>query len=204
MHILFNPGPAPQRPKLNNTPEENRRQEMIASGVLTACQSKYNDVPADNYTAMNAMNNMIYHKMFSGYTNFRDLPVRTGDRIPDDCVKSAELVQQEFDKMGIKALNIYMDMHTPQGLPRGGHVFTITNFPEKIMADAPPTWGEDAIITDLYSGISMKKADAIEFYNSKYGIDFNKSSFYAAPANGNPIQQRVIDDMKVERVVVRE
>ena len=104
-----------------------------------------------------------------------------------NCGEQAVLVSQKLDKKGIK--NEIISINTVYSTPHSrcvtsGHTFCVIDCDEKMNIQNPETWGENAIIVDMWSGTIAKVKEAIEFFKTfikpkeNEHIQFEKESFY--------------------------
>ena len=100
-----------------------------------------------------------------------------------NCNHCAEAVQKLFGKRDIPSLNLVIDLYDSNKKPIGNHVFTLTNFPDGMVPTNPKTWGENAIITDMWSSFSMKLKDAMRYYENMFGANIKKCNFSLFQSN---------------------
>ena len=106
-----------------------------------------------------------------------------------NCGECANVVQAEFAEKSIPSVNVTFAYNNKETGVFCNHAFTLTNIPKGIIMENPNTWGDEAIITDLWSGISMKKKDAFEYYEKEFNIpNIRKSTFRLMPDSQSPLQ----------------
>ena len=86
-----------------------------------------------------------------------------------NCAEQAVLVSQKLDEKGIK--NDIISMNTVYATPHsryvtGGHTFCVIDCDKEMNIQNPETWGENAIIVDMWSGTIAKVKEAIEFFKT--------------------------------------
>ena len=86
-----------------------------------------------------------------------------------NCGEQAVLVSQKLDEMGIK--NKVMSMSIRKNIPNccyitNGHSFCVIDTAPDMNVSEPNTWGNDAVIVDMWSNTVAKVKDAIEFFGT--------------------------------------
>ncbi|MBQ8848558.1 MAG: hypothetical protein IJ003_06395 [Candidatus Gastranaerophilales bacterium] len=220
--------------RLSQTKTENRAQRDLALKVLREAQGRYGKVDSSTYLDLKALQHKADIKYTNVCSRMKEHSKELSARInPEDeyygyskadeqliayyksrkdngqlignCGECAEAVQALFYKENqTPAVNICMNMYDNDGKYQGNHVFTITNFPKGILAETPDTWGDETIITDLWSSISMKKRDAFRYYEKIFNTNINKASFDIMPASSNPIQNHWVEQMEIWPTYMRD
>lgn len=123
-----------------------------------------------------------------------------------DCAECAKVVQKEFwHNHRIPSVNVVMDV---KRYPKGkfNHVFNLSNIkPDMDLTDVR-SWDKDVVITDLWSGIALKKEDAFEHYHRWFNINpfIDKISFDAMVDWDNSLQYRFLDQYNIPKNTLNE
>ena len=90
-----------------------------------------------------------------------------------NCGECSSLIKNMLDKKGVEAHNVYMTTQNEQGerVNKAEHVFTVINMKEDAKINDPSTWGDDAVVCDVWANIAMGKDEAIEYYRDLFSID---------------------------------
>ncbi len=86
-----------------------------------------------------------------------------------NCGEQAVLVSQKLDEIGIK--NKVVSMNIRKNIPNcyyvtDGHSFCVIDTADDMNIHNPDTWGEDAVVVDMWSNTVAKVKDAIDFFGT--------------------------------------
>ena len=104
-----------------------------------------------------------------------------------NCGEQAVLVSQKLDEMGIK--NKIISMNVRKDIPNcyyvtNGHSFCVVDSADDMQVNNPDTWGDDAVVVDMWSNTVAKVKDAIEYFGTflkpkkDERIQFESASLY--------------------------
>ena len=84
-----------------------------------------------------------------------------------NCGEQAILVSKKLDKQGIKNKIVQMDvcMNGNYHYVTGGHTFCLIGTSDDMNVLDPETWGEEAVVVDMWSGIVKKASEALKFFS---------------------------------------
>ena len=104
-----------------------------------------------------------------------------------NCQECADLMGNLLYEKGIPSTNIFMYSTNKKGeqISRVSHVFTVMGMDKNADLTNPDTWGENALICDIWADKCMKAKDGIEFYKDFFKIDEKLHEFrfeYCPPA----------------------
>lgn len=86
-----------------------------------------------------------------------------------NCGEQAILISQKLDEMGIKNKIISMNIRQTSkysNYATGCHTFCVIDTDKDMVINNPETWGEDAVVVDMWSNTVAKVKDAIEFFGT--------------------------------------
>ena len=86
-----------------------------------------------------------------------------------NCGEQALLVSQKLDELGIKNQIISMNLRLNSKncyYVTNGHSFCVIDTAEDMDINNPDSWGEDAVVVDMWSNTVAKVKDAIEFFGT--------------------------------------
>ena len=134
-----------------------------------------------------ATRDLIHSKKRHGLTKQEATQEAVKETGAANCGEQAVLVSQKLDNKGVK--NDIISMNTVRTTPNcrfvtGGHTFCVIDGAEGMSIQDPETWGENAVVVDMWSGTIAKAKEAIKFFETfvkpKEGehIQFEKESLY--------------------------
>lgn len=123
-----------------------------------------------------------------------------------DSVECAKVVQKEFwHKHRVPSVNVVMDV---KRYPKGkfNHVFNLSNIKPNMDLTDVRSWDKDVVITDLWSGIALKKEDAFEHYHRWFNINpfIDRISFDAMPTGENTLQDKFLYEFNIPKNQLHE
>lgn len=103
-----------------------------------------------------------------------------------NCGEQAILVSKRLDNRGINNKIIQMDIcRDGKGhYVTGGHSFCLVGASPDMNVRSPETWGEDAVVVDMWSGIVKKATEALIFFSGfvipekDEHIEFSSKTYY--------------------------
>lgn len=133
-----------------------------------------------------ATRDLIYDKKRHGLSKQEATQEAVRETGAANCGEQAVLVSQKLDEKGIKNDIISMNIRNNANnyFVTGGHSFCIIDCAEDMNIQNPDTWGEDAVIVDMWSGTIAKVKEAIEFFETfikpkeTEHVEFEKESYY--------------------------
>lgn len=134
-----------------------------------------------------ATRDLIHSKKRHGLTKQEATQEAVKETGAANCGEQAVLVSQKLDEKGIK--NDIISMNTVRSTPNchfvtGGHTFCVIDGADGMNLQNPETWGENAVIADMWSGTVAKVKEAIDFFETfiqakeNEHIQFEKESYY--------------------------
>lgn len=123
-----------------------------------------------------------------------------------DCAECAKLIQKElWHKYNRPSVNVVMDV---KRYPKGkfNHVFNLSNIKPNMDLSDVRSWDKDVIITDLWSGIALKKEDAFEHYHRTFNINpfIDIISFDAMVDWDNSLQYKFLEQYNIPKNKLNE
>ncbi len=104
-----------------------------------------------------------------------------------NCGEQAVLVSRKLDKEGIINKIVQMDIcRSGKGYHyvTGGHTFCLVGASQDMDIKEPKTWGDEAVVVDMWSGIVKKASEALNFFygfvvpkNNEH-IEFSSKTYY--------------------------
>ena len=103
-----------------------------------------------------------------------------------NCGEQAILVSKKLDAEGIenKIIQMYICQNGSWHYVTGGHAFCLIGTSDNMAVQDPETWGDDAVVVDMWSGIVKRVPEALNFF-SKFvvpakdeHIEFSSKTYY--------------------------
>lgn len=200
-------------PKTIERREQTKSGLLMAESVLREARNKYGKPNSASYIEMKTLQHKndpkytdILNKLndnaeeyseslkYKPYLNINftiHSGKKDGMKYVGDCGECAQVIQNEFViKHGKPTVNVVLNANKENG-EFCNHAFNLSNMQEGAKIDDPKTWGEQAIITDLWSGIAKKAQDAITYFNQIFMINpkTDEITYEAMPDSENSLQE---------------
>ena len=84
-----------------------------------------------------------------------------------NCGEQAILVSKKLDAEGIenKIIQMYICQNGSWHYVTGGHAFCLIGTSDNMAVQDPETWGDEAVVVDMWSGIVQKASEALKFFS---------------------------------------
>ena len=84
-----------------------------------------------------------------------------------NCGEQAVLVSRKLDEIGISNRVIQMDIcrNSKDRFVTGGHTFCLIGASQDMDIKEPKTWGEEAVVVDMWLGIVKKVSEALNYFS---------------------------------------
>lgn len=115
-----------------------------------------------------------------------------------DCGECAQAIQNEFFvQYGKPSINIVMNIKKANG-SFSNHAFNLSNIQKGIDPTKPETWGKQAIVVDMWSGIAKKNDEAIAYLKKLFNVGpYDKVTFDVMPDSERSLQHAALKHLGI-------